>query len=244
MLVCSALVVAGCGGDSNAGTSAENAAPTVSSNAVAEPDAVAREFLDSLGGADATAGCALLTASFRSELFGPVETACSSKFSDLVQVFGGDAGRLTVTSSAVASSQAGRTTIRLVLEGDPEVSTYDVALFNDGTGWLVSGLQQYDEPGSESTAGADRVAIERWLANWCTLERGQTRQQVVALMGEPTSEEVGASSPIPALNWFDSSADGAYFFTAFLDPDGTVMQLRSDYASMPAAETPNCPATR
>jgi hypothetical protein len=49
---------------------------------------------------------------------------------------------------------------------------------------------------------------------------------------------------MPALNWFDSSVDGAYFFTAFLAPAGTVMQLRGDYASMSAAETPNCPATR
>lgn len=69
--------------------------------------------------------------------------------------------------------------------------------------------------GGEKTAGAVPASSDASADHWCQAQPGNTRDQLIALMGPPTSE------PPNQLGW----TVGDYAYTAFLDADGTAKQL-------------------
>lgn len=77
-----------------------------------------------------------------------------------------------------------------------------------------------------STPPAAGKAADAWATNWCQAMPGNTREQLIALMGPPTSE------PPNQLAW---NGDGVSYY-AFLNADGTAKQLDINTSSMSEAE--------
>lgn len=88
-----------------------------------------------------------------------------------------------------------------------------------------------DSPGSDDFAftapatypDGSEVSSEdeaRWLDTWCTLDGTMDRDEVIELMGEPTSE-FEASMGTPQSQWETHT----YHYTAFYGNDGSVDQL-------------------
>jgi hypothetical protein len=80
--------------------------------------------------------------------------------------------------------------------------------------------------GAGSANGVPRGVADSWSAKWCQAAPGNTKAQLVALMGEPT----GKSDT--TMTW----SAYQYQFNAFLDPDGTVNQLDVNPHSLSDAE--------
>jgi hypothetical protein len=76
--------------------------------------------------------------------------------------------------------------------------------------------------GGEKTTGAAPASSDDSADHWCEAQPGNTREQLIALMGPPTSE------PPNQMGW--TVGDRAY--TAFLDADGTARQLDIHTSSM------------
>lgn len=96
---------------------------------------------------------------------------------------------------------------------------------------------------SEERRTAGTGATARWLASWCDLSVGSTREQVLALMGPPSGEYTVADGGEPQLWW----AADQYDFRAYLDPVGdTVTDLVGDYDALTAGERSGltCPELR
>jgi len=90
-----------------------------------------------------------------------------------------------------------------------------------------------DRTGSDNGGGdgGDRSGPARWVAAWCELSVDQTRDQVVALMGEPSGEYTVSDGGEPQLWW----AQDQYDFRVYLDPvDGSVLELVGDYDALGA----------
>lgn len=69
--------------------------------------------------------------------------------------------------------------------------------------------------GGEKTANVVPASSDASADHWCQAQPGNNREQLIALMGPPTSE------PPNQLGW----TVGDYAYTAFLDADGTAKQL-------------------
>jgi outer membrane protein assembly factor BamE (lipoprotein component of BamABCDE complex) len=84
-------------------------------------------------------------------------------------------------------------------------------------------------------SAASPSAADSLLVKWCEAKPGITREQLLSIMGKPTSE------PPMQLSWTAQQSH----YTAFFDADGTVKQL--DFTSYaPTAEKPalSCAETR
>jgi outer membrane protein assembly factor BamE (lipoprotein component of BamABCDE complex) len=68
--------------------------------------------------------------------------------------------------------------------------------------------------GGGGSATSQGVA-DSWPVKWCQAQPGNTKEQLVAIMGQPTME------PEMQMSWHSQQNH----FTAFFDPDGTVRQL-------------------
>jgi hypothetical protein len=80
-----------------------------------------------------------------------------------------------------------------------------------------------------STRGAPQVsqsAADAWAVKWCQAQPGDTKEGLVAIMGQPTG-----SSPT-TMSW----SAHQYQFNAFLDSSGRVEQLDINTHSLSAAE--------
>jgi hypothetical protein len=73
---------------------------------------------------------------------------------------------------------------------------------------------------------ASRGAAASWPTKWCQAQPGITREQLVSIMGAPTS-----AFPTQ-MSW----SDDHYQFNAFLNEDSTVKQLDINLASLTQAE--------
>jgi hypothetical protein len=96
---------------------------------------------------------------------------------------------------------------------------------------------------------ADRAegdgAASRWLGAWCRLDPSMSREQIIALMGDPSGEYTVADGGEPQLWW----AQDQYDFRAYLDPvdpDGPVLELVGDYDALSAEDRAllDCPELR
>jgi hypothetical protein len=90
--------------------------------------------------------------------------------------------------------------------------------------------------GGEKTTGAASASSDASADHWCQAQPGNTREQLVALMGPPTSE------PPNQMGW----TVGHYAYTAFLDADGTAKQLDIQTSSLSDEEKAalKCKVTR
>jgi hypothetical protein len=77
-----------------------------------------------------------------------------------------------------------------------------------------------------SMMGCSQNTVDARLAKWCQVQPGNTKEQLLSIMGAPTSDAT------TSLSW---STPGLHL-GAFLDPDGTVRQLDISLDSPTAAE--------
>ncbi len=99
--------------------------------------------------------------------------------------------------------------------------------------WLIADV-------TPRSSGA--VDTARWVERWCDLAVGMGRDQVIGLMGEPSGEYTVADGGEPQLWW----ADRQYDFRAYLNIDGSVLDLVGDYDRLDAADRQllDCPELR
>ncbi len=83
-------------------------------------------------------------------------------------------------------------------------------------------------PGPPVAIAADvsQAVADTWPAKWCQAQPGSTKEELVAVMGPPTS---GSAE-------FMSWSAHQYQFNAFLEPDGKVRQLDINQHSLSDAE--------
>jgi hypothetical protein len=80
--------------------------------------------------------------------------------------------------------------------------------------------------GGAGTSGVPRSVADGWSAKWCQAAPGNTKEQLVGIMGAPTG------TTDTTMTW----SAYQYQFNAFLDPDGTVKQLDVNTHSLSEAE--------
>jgi hypothetical protein len=99
--------------------------------------------------------------------------------------------------------------------------------------WLVADVTPRTEGDTDTT---------RWVQGWCDLGLDMDRDEVVAVMGPPSGEYTVADGGEPQLWW----ADRQYDFRAYLDLDGSVLDLVGDYDRLDAADRRvlSCPELR
>jgi len=99
--------------------------------------------------------------------------------------------------------------------------------------WRVAALSDRDEG-----ATATRV----WVESWCSLNLDMTKDELVAVMGTPSGEYTVDNGGEPQLWW----ASSQYDFRAYLDVDGSVLELVGDYDALSAADRKqlDCPELR
>ena len=81
---------------------------------------------------------------------------------------------------------------------------------------------------------------DQWVANWCSLQIGMTKEQTVEVMGPQTEEFDVSDDSTPQYGW----SQGPYSFTAFFDTDNLLNRFyanyddlgQSDLAQMPCVE--------
>ncbi len=86
---------------------------------------------------------------------------------------------------------------------------------------------------STSTSGIPKNVADAWPAKWCQAQPGITKEELVALMGQPT----GTSDE--HMSW----SAHQYQFNAFLDSTGRVRQLDINRHSLSAAEKAALPCS-
>jgi hypothetical protein len=107
--------------------------------------------------------------------------------------------------------------------------------------------------GDDGDDGADADAFqfqedapekaEHWADVWCDIDGSMTREDVIALMGEPTSEFDAESGAQPQSQW----DTGEFDYTAFYDATGHVEQAYVNPLSIQEAGIPkpfDCPLVR
>jgi hypothetical protein len=102
---------------------------------------------------------------------------------------------------------------------------------------LLSACSGSNNASGKAAAGdAAKGASDTWATNWCQAMPGNTQEQLVALMGPPTS------TPPNQLSW---TAPGVAY-TAFMNADGVAKQLDISTSSMSDEEKAalKCKATR
>lgn len=81
-----------------------------------------------------------------------------------------------------------------------------------------------------------------WVAVWCNLSLTDSRDEIVAQMGDPSGEYTVANGGEPQLWW----AQGPYDFRVYFELDGTVAEFVGDYDALTAADRAqlDCPELR
>jgi hypothetical protein len=99
--------------------------------------------------------------------------------------------------------------------------------------WLVADVTP------RSTGDPDTA---RWVAGWCELDLDMGREEVIAVMGEPSGEYTVENGGEPQLWW----ADRQYDFRVYLDASGTILDLVCDYDRLDRSDRRqlDCPELR
>lgn len=246
------LALAGCGGSDDsadtprglADTTTPRGSPTVPSpgdaTADSEPAAAYLDWLKALKAHDADAACRAQASEFTIELRQQAILEDRAELGDPCTGFEAivweDPGRqydpVQVETTYVTDERA---TVAATFEGTDET----VDLVYDDAAWRVLRAETRAEEGTSSTTGADPA---RWLQAWCALDPGMTRDQVVDAMGPPSGEYTVSNGGEPQVWW----AQDQYDFRAYLDVDGSVLELVGDYDSLSQAdrELLKCPELR
>jgi hypothetical protein len=227
-----------------ADTGRASGSPTAPSPGDATPDsdpaAAYLAWLEALREHDAAAACRALAPELVIELRQQAILEHRAELGDpctgFVAIVWEDPGRqydpVAVETTYVTDERA---TVAATFEGSDET----VDLVYDDAAWRVVHAETRAEEGTSSTTGADPA---RWLQAWCTLDPGMTRDAVVAAMGPPSGEYTVSDGGEPQLWW----AQDQYDFRAYLDADGSVLELVGDYDSLSQAdrELVRCPELR
>ena len=96
--------------------------------------------------------------------------------------------------------------------------------------WRV--LSTEDRTGTSTDAPDGESGPARWIAAWCSLSPQMTRDEIVALMGEPSGEYTVSDGGEPQLWW----AQDQYDFRVYLDVDDSVLELVGDYDALGAED--------
>ncbi len=96
--------------------------------------------------------------------------------------------------------------------------------------WRVFSTE--DRTGTSSDAPDGESGPARWVAAWCSLSPQMTRDEIVALMGEPSGEYTVSDGGEPQLWW----AQDQYDFRVYLDVDDSVLELVGDYDALGAED--------
>jgi len=121
-------------------------------------------------------------------------------------------------------------------DGDDET----FGLVYDDDRWLVdSEGGDVDAADEETELSEDeaQATADGWLAAWCSVQIGMTRDEAVALMGEPTYEYGIEDDSTPQLNW----SLGAYDFTVFLDTDDVINEFGGSYDDLGESDLAQLP---
>lgn len=93
-----------------------------------------------------------------------------------------------------------------------------------------------DVPASDAPASSveddPAAAYAAWVDAWCDLDTTMTREEIIDLMGEPSGEYTVSDGGEPQLWW----AQDQYDFRAYLDVDGSVLELIGDYDALSAED--------
>lgn len=210
-----------------------------------DPDdarAVFGTWLTAVEAGDGATACALETPEFTEQTLAEsvesgivdADATCEEMIqvaSALIRAFGG----MGFYETSVESSDGAEATVRVDYEGSDD-GTF-VMSFVDGE-WLMA-----EEISNEADPAADFAETSaRWLDNWCSVKVGMTRDEAVALMGEPTVEYGPEETSYPQVGW----EQGGYSFVGFLDTNGAVRTLQGRYDNLGAAdrEQVTCPEVR
>ena len=185
-----ALLLTGCGdGDSAA---SEKSSPKVD---LAGAERTVTDYFTKFGAGDPSA-CELESERFAKagddEFGGGTCAERVETLSGLFEELGVVEAMASVSTSATEAAD-GRVAVAFELPEDIGGSG-TFLLVRDGGRWLI------DEDASEAEADADADADsagaassaqdEEWLSGWCEVELGTSRDDLIATMGEPTSEGV------------------------------------------------------
>ena len=122
--------------------------------------------------------------------------------------------------------------------GDDTEETY--GLVYDDDRWLVDsegGDVAASEEEPELSEEEAQATADGWLGAWCSVQIGMTRDEAIAVMGEPTSELGIEDDAEPQLNY----SLGAYDFTVFLDTDDVVKGFYANYDSLGESDLAQMP---
>lgn len=225
------LTFAGCDGSETSrgaagrAQSASVASPEASTPAATGADAEVlaayRSWLAALAAHDAAAACARhapeLTIALRQRAIVDHRAELGEPCTDFVAVLWEDPTTETDPTGIEITQRTGEDALLAV--DFPEVDQTVRMIARHG-GWYVA---------SSTTRGA---GADRWLGAWCSLAVGMDRKDVVELMGEPSGEYTVDNGGEPQLWW----ARAPYDFRAYLDVDGSVLELVGDYDGLSAAD--------
>ena len=214
-----ALLLAGCGeGDSSA---SEKPSPKVD---LAGAEQTVTEYFTKFGAGDPSA-CEL-----ESERFAKAEDdefgggTCAERVETLSGLFEelGVVEAMESVSTSATEEADGRVAVAFELPEDIGGSG-TFLLVRDGERWLID--EDASEDGDADDTGDDTDAAgaapsaqdEEWLSGWCEVELGTSRDDLIATMGEPTSEGVDDDGQAE-LEW----ESDAVYLVAWLDEDDTV----------------------
>jgi hypothetical protein len=217
-----------------------SAAPTTDAG-VETPAAAYAAWVDALAREDAAAACALQAPDFtidlryeailvdRAELGDPCVGFEALLWED--PAFSSEIGDVEVTQLTAEDA------LLEVHLGPGEASPQTVRMVYHRAQWRVFSTE------ARTDAGSGDAGPARWVAAWCDLSPDQTRDQIIAAMGDPSGEYTVADGGEPQLWW----AQDQYDFRVYLDPvDDSVLELVGDYDALGAGDRDllSCPELR
>lgn len=237
-----ALTVTGCDGgtapDEQRRTLAETSGTTTSTTAGDGAVAAYTAWVDALARHDAAAACALQAPELTIELRYDAILADRAELGDPCAAFEAllwedPEFRGEVVDVSVTQATEEDAVLEATL-GPGEETSRTVRMVHHRARWRVLSTEDRSDGGPGPA---------RWVARWCRLSPDQTRDQVVALMGEPSGEYTVADGGEPQLWW----AQDQYDFRVYLDPvDDSILELVGDYDALGADDRAllSCPELR
>jgi len=227
------LLLAACGEESESGERRTVVVATSDTSSQATSEAPAETYaawVDALARHDAAAACALqapeLTIALRYEAIladrAELGDPCTGFVALLWEDPEFDSEIVDISSTQVTEEDA-------LLAVSLAESAVTVRMVYHRAKWRVEKVSPRDEADDKTPTGGE---VARWVDAWCDLDPDMSRDQIVALMGEPSGEYTVADGGEPQLWW----AQDQYDFRAYLDVDGSVLELVGDYDALSAAD--------
>lgn len=204
VLACVVLAAAGCGSDSSGGSDEDQVRDLIAQSAQMVGDQEYGNY------------CELLSPTAIEEIEnseGLDDSSCEE-----IMAFAGS----MVSDSDIESMEEPES---IEITGDTGMVTYEEGSDLDGFtvervdgSWMI-GPSSDDGSDSEDSGEPTKAEVRAWPAKFCSLEKGMTRDEVRAVMGEPTEEYSGPDANQDQWDGYEVNV------TAFYDIDDRVLQL-------------------